>query len=107
MNLVDRLEQYRAEERTLAWHGTFKEYFEIVAAQPRVARLSHARVFDMINAAGCETLPNGNRRYHFFSDQLFGIEKPLEQLVDYFSSAASRLEVRKRILLLMGPVGGG
>jgi serine protein kinase len=27
--------------------------------------------------------------------------------VEYFSSAAQRLEVRKRILLLMGPVGGG
>ncbi len=107
MNLVDRLEQYRAAERTLAWRGTFKDYFEIVAEEPRAARLSHARVFDMINSAGCETLPNGDRRYNFFSDQLFGIEKPLEQLVDYFASAASRLEVRKRILLLMGPVGGG
>ena len=30
-----------------------------------------------------------------------------EQLVEYFRSAAQRLEVRKRILLLMGPVGGG
>src|SRR5207237_1336304 len=30
-----------------------------------------------------------------------------ERLVDYVRSAARRLEVRKRILLLMGPVGGG
>jgi serine protein kinase len=35
------------------------------------------------------------------------MERPIQQLVDYFSSAAKRLEVRKRILLLMGPVGGG
>ena len=27
--------------------------------------------------------------------------------MEYFRSAAQRLEVRKRILLLMGPVGGG
>ncbi len=27
--------------------------------------------------------------------------------MEYFHSAAQRLEVRKRILLLMGPVGGG
>src|SRR5581483_12013286 len=33
--------------------------------------------------------------------------RPIQQLVDYFASAARRLEVRKRILLLMGPVGGG
>jgi predicted Ser/Thr protein kinase/intein/homing endonuclease len=107
MNLVARLEQYRAEERTLAWQGTFKDYFEIVAAKPSVARLSHARVYDMIAAQGCDATPSGEPSYRFFSSQLFGIEKPLQQLVDYFASAASRLEVRKRILLLMGPVGGG
>ena len=56
---------------------------------------------------GARRGPNGERRYAFFDDDLFGIDKPLEQLVDYFASAASRLEVRKRILLLMGPVGGG
>src|SRR4029079_3315315 len=38
---------------------------------------------------------------------LFGVERPLQQLYEYFGSAARRLEVRKRILLLMGPVGGG
>jgi serine protein kinase len=40
-------------------------------------------------------------------DDIFGLEKPLQQIVEYFHSAAQRLEVRKRILLLMGPVGGG
>ena len=61
----------------------------------------------MIMAAGVETGANERKHYKFFEDELFGIEKPLEQLVEYFSSAAQRLEVRKRILLLMGPVGGG
>src|ERR671936_209236 len=51
--------------------------------------------------------PSGERSYGFFNDELFGIDRPLQQLVDYFASAAQRLEVRKRILLLMGPVGGG
>jgi serine protein kinase len=107
MNLVARLEAYRAEEQQLAWRGTFKEYFDLVIANPRVARLSHARVYDMLVASGVETLSSGERRYGFFSDELFGIERPLQHLVDYFASAARRLEVRKRILLLMGPVGGG
>ncbi|HSD46263.1 MAG TPA: hypothetical protein VLB87_06550, partial [Pyrinomonadaceae bacterium] len=31
----------------------------------------------------------------------------IARIVEYFKSAAQRLEVRKRILLLMGPVGGG
>ena len=107
MNITTRLEQHRAEERSIDWQRTFKDYFDLVSAQPELARLSHARVYDVIQASGCEARPNGDRAYRFFSDELFGIEKPLQQLVDYFASAASRLEVRKRILLLMGPVGGG
>src|SRR5918911_5171035 len=107
MNLAARLEQFRAEERKLGWQGPFAEYFELAVANPAVTRLSHARVYDMITAQGCETTPSGERRYTFFDEELFGIDKPLQQLVDYFASAASRLEVRKRILLLMGPVGGG
>src|SRR5947208_1412567 len=107
MNLVSRLEQHRAEERRLGWQGSFKDYFDMVVERPQLARLSHARVYDMITSLGCETKPNGESTYNFFSEELFGIEKPLQQLVDYFASAAARLEVRKRILLLMGPVGGG
>ena len=32
LNLVSRLEAYRAEEQQLAWQGTFKEYFDQVVA---------------------------------------------------------------------------
>ncbi|HYU19575.1 MAG TPA: protein prkA [Chloroflexota bacterium] len=107
MNLVERLEAYRAEEQQLTWRGTFKEYFEMVLANPDLARLSHARLYDTIMAKGSTTVPSGERSYGFFTAELFGIDRPLEHLVDYFASAARRLEVRKRILLLMGPVGGG
>src|SRR6266536_1663412 len=107
MNLVARLEAYRAEEQQLAWRGTFREYFDLVLENQRNSRLSHACVFDMLIDRGVETLASGDRRYQFFADELFGIERPLQHLVDYFASAARRLEVRKRILLLMGPVGGG
>ncbi|HEY8430706.1 MAG TPA: serine protein kinase [Sandaracinaceae bacterium] len=108
MRLIERLEQLRAAEAQLAWEGPFHEYYERVLENPALARLSHARIYDMIIAAGVEEdRERGRRRYKFFTDDLFGLEKPLEQLVDYFASAARRLEVRKRILLLMGPVGGG
>src|SRR5207302_4029748 len=75
----------------------------------RLARLSHARIYDMIIEAGVE--PNDIEglpaRFRFFEEEIFGLEKSLQQLVEYFHSSARRLEVRKRILLLMGPVGGG
>jgi PrkA AAA domain. len=107
VDLKERLEQHRAEERRLAWEGTFLDYFEIVKRNPAVADLAHARVYKMIMSAGVEKGPDGQKIYRFFANDIFGLHKPLEQLVEYFSSAAQRLEVRKRILLLMGPVGGG
>src|SRR5579883_3354743 len=107
MNLATRMEQYRAAEAQLAWEGPFSEYFDRVIANPSLARLSHARVYDMLMSAGVEAGPHDRKEYKFFTEELFGLEKPIEQLVDYFASAARRLEVRKRILLLMGPVGGG
>ncbi len=107
MDFVKRLEEYRERERSLGWEGTFSQYFEIVTQRPSVAQLSHERVYNMIVAAGSETNKLGEPRYNFFSNEIYGIEKPLQQIVEYFHSAAQRLEVRKRILLLMGPVGGG
>jgi serine protein kinase len=107
MDLRTRLETYRQEERRLSWEGTFADYFDLVVKQPQLARLSHARIYEMITSAGTAEGPQGRKAYNFFKDELFGLESTLDQLVEYFHSAAKRLEVRKRILLFMGPVGGG
>ncbi|GHO92056.1 protein PrkA [Reticulibacter mediterranei] len=107
MDLVKRLEEYRDRERELMWEGNFAQYFEFAGKKPEVTQLSHERIYHMIMDAGVETTRTGDQRYKFFSQEIFGIEKPLQQIVDYFHSAAQRLEVRKRVLLLMGPVGGG
>src|SRR6059058_1246332 len=105
-DITARLEELRQEQAALAWEGSFRDYFELVTQNPRLAELSHARLNDMIHARGVEKL-NEVTRYNFFSAELFGIEEPIARIVEYFKSAAQRLEVRKRILLLMGPVGGG
>lgn len=107
MDLWERLQDYQSHENDLRWRGTFREYFNRVQEEPRLARLSHARIYDMVAEHGVDTHPDGSRRYQFFEQEMFGLEHALDQLVDYFHSAAQRLEVRKRILLLMGPVGGG
>jgi serine protein kinase len=110
-NISERLEDLRREHEALRWEGTFRDYFELVAQNPRIAQLSHARINDMVHAAGIERLNEGTQHevlsYKFFDAELFGIEEPIARIVEYFKSAAQRLEVRKRILLLMGPVGGG
>jgi serine protein kinase len=111
MNLSDLLETHRRDRERLAWEGTFRDYFELVTQNPNISKLSHARVCDMVLASGMEKINEGSRdeivKYQFFSDELFGIERPISKIVEYFKSAGQRLEVRKRILLLMGPVGGG
>jgi serine protein kinase len=110
-NISERLEHLRREHEALRWEGSFRDYFELVAQNPRIAQLSHARINDMVHAAGIERLNEGTQHeilsYNFFAGELFGIEEPIARIVEYFKSAAQRLEVRKRILLLMGPVGGG
>jgi serine protein kinase len=110
LSLSEMLEAHRRERELLVWEGTFREYFELLTANPHIAALSHARICDMILAEGTEKIEGARDemlRYNFFSGELFGIEEPISKIVEYFKSAAQRLEVRKRILLLMGPVGGG
>lgn len=106
-DLGSRLREHRGQEEKLRWKGNFSEYFEIAAEHPNVAQLSHARINDMIESTGVEEDENGVKHYKFFEDEIFGIEEPLEQIAKFFKASAERTEVRKRILLLMGPPGGG
>lgn len=107
MDILRRMAEYRSEEESLKWEGTFSEYVELLKERPWVAQSAHSRVYNMIKDAGVEE-KNGKKQYLFFKNQLFGLEEPLEKLVEeYFHPAARRLDVKKRILLLMGPVSGG
>ncbi|WP_223700953.1 PrkA family serine protein kinase [Sutcliffiella deserti] len=107
MEILRKIEKFREEEHRLKWEGTFGEYLELIKREPWVAQSAHSRVYNMIKDAGVEEV-EGQRRYKFFSSALFGLEDALERLVEeYFHPAAKRLDVRKRILLLMGPVSGG
>lgn len=107
MDILRKIETYRDEERSLRWEGTFAEYLEILRYRPEVAQTAHARVYNMIKDAGVKKEDNLNK-YQFFSDEIYGIDEAVERLVEeYFHPAAKRLDVRKRILLLMGPVSGG
>jgi serine protein kinase len=97
------------------WEGSFWEYLDLVADNPGVARNAFQRVYDMILSYGTETLTQFKQditRYKFFSDPIdggadaiFGLEKPLMQLVDFFKSASQGYGTERRILLLHGPVG--
>ncbi|MBP2112228.1 PrkA family serine protein kinase [Paenibacillus silagei] len=107
MDIFERIATHRAENDRLAWSGTFKDYIELLRVDPSPAKTAHSRVYDMIKSHGVEDI-NGRKRYKFFEQEIFGLDRAVEKLVEeYFHSAARRLDVRKRILLLMGPVSGG
>ncbi|GIP15581.1 protein PrkA [Paenibacillus montaniterrae] len=107
MDIFKRISEYQAESERLAWSGTFKEYVELLKSDVSPAMTAHARIYEMIESHGVE-VENGVKRYKFFEQEIFGLDRAIEKLVEeYFHSAARRLDVRKRILLLMGPVSGG
>lgn len=107
MNIFKRIAEYYIENEQLVWKGTFEQYIELLRCDPNLAMTAHARVYKMISSHGIEEI-NGHKKYKFFDTEIFGLERTIERLVEeYFHSAAKRLDVRKRILLLMGPVSGG
>jgi len=107
INILDKVKSYREEENRLKWEGTFADYLNIIKERPEVAQTAHSRVYNMVKSAGVEER-DGQKMYEFFGQEIFGLETAIERLVEeYFHPAARRLDVRKRILLLMGPVSGG
>ncbi len=108
-DILKQAEEHRQMADKLHWEGTFKDYLDIVAKNPRVSDLAHARMFDMIVAGGVDDPGEGQpKTYKFFEGELFGMERTIQHLVEeYFAPAARRLDIRKRILMLVGPVGGG
>ena len=107
INILDKVKNYREEENRLKWEGTFADYLNILRERPEVAQTAHSRVYNMIKSAGVVER-DGQKMYKFFGQEIFGLETAIERLVEeYFHPAARRLDVRKRILLLMGPVSGG
>ncbi len=107
--------QDRKQFQQLNWTGTFAEYLQMIASNPRITRNAFQRVYDMIMSYGTEEFIDAKKRlirYKFFSDPtfdgddaIFGLEIPLMRLVNFFKSAAQGYGTEKRVLLLHGPVG--
>ncbi|MEX0703924.1 MAG: serine protein kinase [Planctomycetales bacterium] len=106
------VEAYRQEH----WQGPFAEYVDIVRQQPTVTRSAYQRVYDMILAKGTYPLEGSKKeglvRYRFFDDPdndgrdaIFGLTRPLMELVNVFRSAALKYGSERRVILLHGPVG--
>ncbi len=96
------------------WQGTFSEYLDIVKKNPKVTRTAYQRLYDLIIEDGTYPVEGAKDvvRYRFFDDPhnnganaIFGLTKPLLELVNVFKSAALGYGTERRVLLLHGPVG--
>ncbi|MBI3897290.1 MAG: serine protein kinase [Gammaproteobacteria bacterium] len=114
------IEKDRAKRQNLDWRGTFLEYLDKVKADPSLAKLAHARLYEVISRAGIDDVSNSDdpklkrlyndeplKLYPFFNNEFFGVERTLAQVARYFHSASLHGEESRQVLYLMGPVGAG
>jgi serine protein kinase len=103
-------DEYRQEH----WQGSFADYVDLVKANPKITRSAYQRLYDMLIDEGTYTLEGSKTlvRYRFFDDPsgsgqdaIFGLSRPLMELVNVFKSAALKYGTERRVLLLHGPVG--
>ncbi|HLH77967.1 MAG TPA: hypothetical protein VKV28_14285 [Candidatus Binataceae bacterium] len=114
------IKEDRALRASQQWRGTLLDYLDLVKADPTLAKLAHARIYDLVISSGVRDIqqsddPRTRRLYkdepikvfNFFADEFFGIEKTIAHLVRYFHSASLKGEESRQVLYLMGPVGSG
>ncbi|GGH84494.1 serine protein kinase [Pullulanibacillus pueri] len=107
MDFLDKVKRQQEQESSLKWEGTFRDYLALLKEKPWVAQSAHSRLYNMICSEGV-TEENGKKYFKFFEKDIFGSQETIQRLVEeYFHPAAKGLDVKKRILLLMGPVSGG
>ena len=88
-----------------SWRGNLLGYLDEVKADPSIAKLAHARLYDVIMKVGVRDIQDSGdphvRRlykdesikvYDFFADEFFGIEKTVSQIVRYFHAASLKGE---------------
>ena len=106
LSIEDLLADAEREAGRFTWEGTFADYLRIVVENPNSSRLSHRLIYDAITADGARDAA-GERTCTLFDDKIFGLDDAINKIVHYFASSARRLEIRKRILLLLGPPASG
>jgi serine protein kinase len=104
-----------AKYRDEHWEGSFADYVRLVEQNPLVVRTAHQRLYDMVLSHGTREVEENKEklvRFNFFDDPfddgddaLFGLERPLMNLMNVFKAAAHGFGPEKRVLLLHGPVG--
>lgn len=115
MSMFEKLESAseKADSRKL-WKGTFRDFLQKYEQEKmdnaNIGVLAHARLYNMILAAGTERKEHfGKERtsFAFFEKTLYGIEDSLDDIMKYLASASQKTETSRRMLLMYGPPSSG
>jgi len=112
-SFLEDLTAFASEHRAKRWRGTFAEFLEDILPTNPICftRSSHQYVYDMLcwyrdanDLTGDGELASAK---DLFTGELFGIDRALDRVIDYFKAAAAGSDVGRRLLLMLGPPSGG
>ena len=119
-SMADLIKKDRSERKQQHFEGTFLDYLEMVREKPEIAQLAHQRLYHLISCPGVEVIKTeenprlrriyGNdilKRYAFFTNDFYGIDRTIMKIVRYFHAASMQGEESRQVLYLVGPVGAG
>lgn len=118
---LDLIKKDADQKRKLKFEGTFLKYLDKVKLDPSVTMLAHRRMYDIVTSKGVGEIKTGEnprlrriygsndiiKKYNFFKEEFYGIDKTLGKIVQYFKAAALQGEEARQVLYLVGPVGSG
>jgi len=94
---------------------TFHEYLALLEDDPKIAQNSPARLREIVlkYGDGVVEIPEDERwlgvskRYPMFSDDLYGVEKPIAEFLEYLGTGAAGLSTGKQPVVFVGPPASG
>lgn len=117
---VQLISKDRTERVKQEWKGNLISYLDVVKNDPKVVRLAHRTIYDMIVKQGIKDINDTDdvhakrlfkdtnlKTYGFFDGEFFGMEDTVNKIVKYFHSAALKGEESRQVLYFLGPVGSG
>ena len=103
---VMKKSEFKEEHDKLNWTGTFREYLDMLAQDPMIARSAFQRTYDMIESYGYETYIEYKKEithWKFWDDPIdngkdaiFGLDVHLQKLVNTIKSWCISLWTRKK-----------
>jgi len=110
-DIIKKSKEVQEEEEAII---TLKDYLALVRNNPKIAQTSPERLWEMFEKAGREEMTGREKeilqadsRYNLLSDELFGVERAVEEIAEYFKAGAKRASTAKQVLLLVGPPASG